>query len=281
MVRHTAACGLLFTLLSIASPLGAQHRVSDQGEIVRGPLSQKRLGLVFTGHEYAEGGQAILDALSARRARASFFLTGDFLRQARFASLVRRIVAEGHYLGPHSDKHLLYCDWAERRTLVDREAFRRDIEDNLLEIDRFGVSPRPRYFLPAYEWSNAEIVSWARAAGLTTVNMTAGTRSNADYMEDADPKFVGSAAIVQSILAAEATDPHGLNGFILLMHVGAGPRRTDKLHTRLPALLDALAARGYRFVTVEELLEKPTSGVVSRDYSFVLQNRDRAKRPPR
>ena len=63
-----------------------------------------------------------------------------------------------------------------------------------------------------------------------------------------------SAEIVSSILRAEAADAHGLDGFLLLLHVGAGPRRTDKLHPRFAALLDALAVRGYRFVRVAELL---------------------------
>jgi peptidoglycan/xylan/chitin deacetylase (PgdA/CDA1 family) len=91
--------------------------------------------------------------------------------------------------------------------------------------------------------------------GLLTVNFTPGTRSNADYMEDGDPHFVSSAEIAASILRAEAADPDGLAGFLLLLHVGAGPRRTDKMHDRLPGLLDVLSGRGYRFVRVDALLE--------------------------
>jgi peptidoglycan/xylan/chitin deacetylase (PgdA/CDA1 family) len=152
--------------------------LSTDGAIVRGSTREKAIALVFTGHEFAEGGDAILDALAAQRARASFFLTGDFLRRPEFARFVRRIVAEGHYLGPHSDKHLLYCDWAGKKTLVTRSVFREDVEANLREIAAFGI-PRPdaRYFLPAYEWCNEEIVGWARDAGLVTVNFTQGTRS--------------------------------------------------------------------------------------------------------
>jgi hypothetical protein len=36
--------------------------------------------------------------------------------------------------------------------------------------------------------------------------------------------------------------------------MGAGPGRADKMHDRLGALLDALSARGYRFVRVDDLL---------------------------
>ena len=249
--------GRLFSAVLVTACAGLvwAQVLSTDGAIVRGSTREKAIALVFTGHEFAEGGDTILDALAAHRARASFFLTGDFLRRPEFARFVRRIVAEGHYLGPHSDKHLLYCGWAGKKTLVTHSVFREDVEANLREIAAFGI-PRPdaRYFLPPYEWCNEEIVRWARDAGLVTVNFTQGTRSNADYMEDADPKFVASAEIVSSILRAEASGTNGLNGFLLLMHVGAGPLRTDKMHTRLAGLLDTLAGKGYRFVRVDALL---------------------------
>ncbi len=226
-----------------------------EGGIVRGPRRAKRLALLFTGHEFAEGGDVVLDTLARHHARASFFLTGDFLRNPAFAPLVRRIVALGHSLGPHSDRHLLYCAWEDRKTLVTREAFRRDLEDNLREIERFG-RPRAdvRYWEPAYEWFNPEIARWGAELGLRTLGFTPGTRSNADYTGEADPRFVPSETILRSILDREQADPDGLDGFLLLLHVGAGPGRTDKMHAHLEGLLSALEAKGYRFLRVEEML---------------------------
>jgi endoglucanase len=227
-----------------------------QGAVVRGPTEERRLALVFTGHEFADGGETILDELAKRRARASFFLTGDFLANPQFTPLVRRIVAEGHYLGPHSDKHLLYCAWDEgRKTLVSRDVFIADLRDNLAKIARLGVD-RPLYFLPPFEHWNGDIAAWTGELGLRLVNFSAGTRSNADYTEDAAPNFVSSRAIFESILGHERQDPHGLNGFVLLLHLGAGPKRTDKFHARFGELLVALAGKGYQFVRVDELLER-------------------------
>jgi len=88
---------------------------------VRGSKSTRQLGLVFTGHEFAEGAGTILDALARHDAKASFFLTGDFLRNAELAPLIQRMVAEGHYLGPHSDQHRLYCAWTADRCQRRRE----------------------------------------------------------------------------------------------------------------------------------------------------------------
>ena len=90
---------------------------------------------------------------------------------------------------------------------------------------------------------------------LTLVNFTAGTRSNADYMSEADTNFVSSEIIFNSIIRKEREDPHGLNGFILLLHIGSGPDRADKFSNRFGELLDYLSGKGYQFVRVDELLE--------------------------
>jgi peptidoglycan/xylan/chitin deacetylase (PgdA/CDA1 family) len=253
-------CGTVAALLLCIGVLLLHARGTAElrdGGIVRGSTDAKRIALEFTGHEYAEGGAVILDELARHGARASFFLTGDFLRNRAFAPLVSRIVREGHYLGPHSDKHVLYCAWeAGKPTLVSREAFVRDLDDNLREIEKFGVRRADvRHWVPAYEWYNAEIAAWSAGAGLTLVNFTSGTRSNADYTGEADRSFVSSQRILDSILSREQEDPRGLNGYLLLLHLGAGPGRADKMHRRLGALLDELTRRHYQFVRVDELLK--------------------------
>jgi len=229
----------------------------DEGGIVRGPATEKRIALVFTAHTFAEGGDKILDELAKHHAKGSFFVTGDFLDNPKFQPLARRIVKEGHYLGPHSDKHLLYCPWdGPKKTLVTREEFEADLNRNLDKITRLGVRrPEIKYWLPAYEWYNGEIVEWSRAMGLTLVNYTPGTRSNADYLEDGAKNFISSRDILKSIERKEQGDPRGLNGFLLLTHLGVGPKRTDKLSSHFGELLDYLTDKGYQFVRVDELLE--------------------------
>ncbi len=248
------------------------------GAVTRGPKSEKRLALVFTGHSYGEGGEAILDALAKRNAKGSFFLTGEFLTNQHFAPIIKRIVREDHYLGPHSDRHVLYCAWEPAKpTLVTGDEFRADLAANLEKIkqailidssrrtlkpqvDRSGQLPSTarrtmvRCFLPPYEHYNRDVALWTLDMGLILVNFTPGTRSTADYTGETDENFVSSRAILDSILTRERQDPHGLNGFILLLHVGAGPGRNDKFHNRLDQLLDVIAARGYQFVRVDELL---------------------------
>jgi len=224
------------------------------GGIIRGPKDMRRIAVVFTGHGYADGAEAILNELARHHAHGSFFLTGTFLTNHTFKPLVKRMQAEGHYLGPHSDGHLLYCDWdTARKTLVTQAEFRSDLKRNLAKLPR-----PPRYFLPPFEQYNSEIVAWSTDMGLTLINFTPGTRSNADYTGEADANFVSSQKIFDSILKRERDDPHGLNGFILLLHVGSGPGRADKFPARFGELLDTLAGKGYQFVRVDALLEAPT-----------------------
>lgn len=259
-------CRLSILLALLAIEFGARAEVGKSvrddlqmhaGGIVRGPTGQQKIALTFTGHSFAEGGETILNELARHKARASFFFTGDLLANTNFESLVRRVIADGHYLGPHSDKHLLYCDWDNpNKTLVTRGRFRADLNANLKQIERFGVDRSSvRYFLPPFEQFNRDITRWSAELGLTVVNFTPGTRANADYTGEADRNFVSSQAIFDSIVKRERENPHGLNGFILLLHIGSGPGRADKFANRFGELLDFLAAKGYEFVRVDELLE--------------------------
>ena len=50
------------------------------------------------------------------------------------------------------------------------------------------------YFMPPYEWYNAQVSTWTAEHGLTLVNFTPGTRSNADYTTPAmGDRYVPSA----------------------------------------------------------------------------------------
>ena len=87
------------------------------------------------------------------------------------------------------------------------------------------------------------------------MNFTPGTRSNADYTTDDDKNYISSDAIMSRIKEYESKDPNGLNGFILLTHIGSGPKRTDKFHDHVDELINRLRSKGYVPVRVDELLK--------------------------
>jgi len=226
-----------------------------KGAKIRGDTNTRRLALVFTGDEFADGGSTIARALQKHQVRASFFLTGRFLRNPAFMSLVKQLKQEGHYLGPHSDQHLLYCDWAKRDSmLVSRPQFSADLRANYAALAHFGASAKTtKLFLPPYEWYNDSIAAWTNAEGVQLINYTPGTLSHADYTTPQDRNYRSSATILQSIRSYEQQKPAGLNGFILLMHIGTAPNRTDKLYNHLDELLTEFRQKGYQFVRVDEL----------------------------
>jgi peptidoglycan/xylan/chitin deacetylase (PgdA/CDA1 family) len=198
--------------------------------------------------------------LAQQQIKASFFFTGNFYRNPDFKLLIKVLMADGHYLGAHSDAHLLYCAWEKRDSLlVTQKQFTADLAANYREMEKFGIiKTAARYFLPPYEWYNATLSAWTQAWGLTLVNYTPGTRSPADYTyPEMQARYVPSAKIYQSILSYETNHVEGLNGFILLSHIGTDPRRTDKFYFRLEKLLQTLRDEGYQFKRIDELLDGP------------------------
>ncbi|WP_245869342.1 polysaccharide deacetylase family protein [Pontibacter ramchanderi] len=184
-------------------------------------------------------------------------LTGNFYRNPAFKSLIQGLNKGGHYLGAHSDEHLLYCDWTKRDSLlVTQQQFSKDLRKNYRRMEGFGVKKsQAPYFLPPYEWYNRSIANWTKAEGLQLVNFTPGTRSAADYTyPEMGNRYVDSETVMQSILAYEAKDQNGLNGFMLLLHIGTDSRRKDKFYNRLDELLSRLEEKGYEFVRLDELL---------------------------
>jgi len=235
--------------------------VDESGAIVRGDTNTKDIALVFTGDEFGDGGEVISKTLKDHKIKASFFLTGNFYRKTEYAAVISKLKANGNYLGSHSDRHLLYCDWSKRDSLlVSKSEFMDDLQNSFTELKKFGISKEDvRFFLPPYEWYNDSIASWTGQAGLKLINFTPGTRSNADYTYPGMGKsYVGSKTIFESIINFEQRSASGLNGFILLIHIGTDPGRTDKFYYMLPDLIVELEERGYRFVRIDELLSVAT-----------------------
>jgi peptidoglycan/xylan/chitin deacetylase (PgdA/CDA1 family) len=229
----------------------------DHGAITRGDATQKKLALVFTGDEYNSDMPTIERALRIKKVKASFFFTGRFYRNEVNKLPIATLKGQGHYLGPHSDMHLLYCDWAKRDSLlVTREQFFQDLANNYTAMQVYGITKQQaRFFLPPFEWYNDSIAAWTRQQGLQLVNFTPGAYSNADYTTPDMKNYRSSASIMDSIMACEQRNKAGLNGFILLFHVGTHPARTDKFADQLPKLIDHLQKRKYVLTTINELIK--------------------------
>jgi peptidoglycan/xylan/chitin deacetylase (PgdA/CDA1 family) len=236
---------------SLSRRSSADRNVYRDGCIVRTDPSQKRISLVFTAADKADGADTIIRTLGERGVKGAFFFTGEFYEL--FPDVIRRLVDEGHYVGSHSYGHLLYCDWDRRdSTFVSREEFRDDLVRSYAVMAEAGVPGHPRFFIPPYEHYNALTASWAREMGLQMVNLTGGTLTNGDYTTPSMKRYYSSDMIMQRVFEVEKRE--GLNGHILLVHLGTEAERTDKFYNRLGEMMDGLTALGYSFVPLAEAI---------------------------
>jgi len=230
----------------------ASRSVYYQGGIVRTDPSLRRISLVFTAADKADGAASIRASLKRYGIKGAFFFTGEFFE--KYPGVVRDLLADGHYVGSHSYGHLLYAPWGKRDSLlVSREEFEADIRRSYEVMAPFGITPASApLFMPPYEYYNATISSWARSMGLQLVNYTSGTYTNGDYTTPDMPHYYSSRFILDKLLSVEASE--GLNGHVLLIHLGTDDARTDKFYTHLPHLIRTLRRRGYTFVPLQEAL---------------------------
>lgn len=226
------------------------NNIYQDGGIIRTDPSVKHIDFVFTAADKADGAERIISTLRKYNIKGGFFFTGEFFEM--YPDVVRRLVAEGHYVGSHSYGHLLYAPWGNRDSLlVTRQEFNEDIFKSYKVLREFGITNAP-YFIPPYEHYNAAISSWARQLGLQVINYTPGTLTNGDYTTPEMKRYFSSKEILSRIWEYERTDPNGLNGHIMLIHFGTDPARTDKFYDKLPGLIRELRRKGYSFTPLKD-----------------------------
>ena len=226
------------------------NNIYQDGGIIRTDPSVKHIDFVFTAADKADGAERIISTLGKYNIKGGFFFTGEFFEM--YPDVVRRLVAEGHYVGSHSYGHLLYAPWGNRDSLlVTKQEFEEDIFKSYKLLREFGITNAP-YFIPPYEHYNATISSWARQLGLQVINYTPGTLTNGDYTTPEMKRYFSSKEILGRIWEYERTDLNGLNGHIILIHFGTDPARTDKFYDKLPGLIRELRRKGYSFTPLKD-----------------------------
>lgn len=228
--------------------------------LIRGDQGRKQIALVFTGDEFGDGLQTIAGTLEKEKVKGSFFFTGRFYRNRSFQKDIKKLYAQRHLIGSHSDQHLLYADWKKRdSTLVSKDSLLTDLANSRQAILDLGVKKgdMTNYFIPPYEWWNKETAGWLSESHMRVFSFTPGTTSNADYTyPELGKSYRTSEEIIANIKRFNETQPNGLNGVVLLVHAGTDPRRKDKLYNRLGELIVYLKEQGYEFKKVNEMFQE-------------------------
>jgi peptidoglycan/xylan/chitin deacetylase (PgdA/CDA1 family) len=228
--------------------------ILNRGAIVRMDTTKKEIWLCFTAHDYFDGFDTITRTLNSHKIKASFFLTGAFCHDRGNKKMIARLITDGHYIGPHSDKHLLYCSWEKRDSLlVTKNEFLSDLAENYKELERSGISKKnAMVFLPPYEWYNDTIAAWTNKTGKKLVDNSSGTITNQDWtFPDMGKPYFTSDSLLRNLFSYEKLK--GMNGYILLIHPGTDPRRKDKFYLHLDSILNYMERKKYSFHTFSEI----------------------------
>ena len=178
------------------------------------------VALTFDDGPNARYTEALLDGLKEREVRASFFLVGQCIEGNE--DTVRRMAEEGHLIGVHCMEH-------RDLTRESEEEAVRQLMDTAAMIG--AVTGRmPEYIRPPFgKWSSG----LQEAVPMETVLWS---------VDSLDWKLQDTDRIVRRVL--KDTE----DGDIILMH--------DEFQTSVEAameIIDNLLAKGYTFVTVDEL----------------------------
>ncbi|MBS1653608.1 MAG: glycoside hydrolase family 9 protein [Bacteroidetes bacterium] len=226
----------------------------SHGAIIRGDSTKKEIAFVFSADEFGEGIPSIIKSLRKQKVKAAFFFTGRFYRN--HTAVIQQLNEEGHYLGPHSNNHLLYNDWSKRDSLlITEEQFATDMQQNLNSMQQLNIPVHhPHFFIPPYEWWNDTVAAWCNKRDLRLFCFTPGIRTNADYTYPGMKNYKSSQWILESVKEQQLKNAAAFNGAIILIHTGTDARRKDKFYYHLNELIEWFRQNGYSFKRIDELL---------------------------
>ncbi|MSQ14323.1 MAG: hypothetical protein EXR50_00450 [Dehalococcoidia bacterium] len=202
----------------------------DSDEISRGDPGSPWISLVFNAGAGFQPGTSILDVLRERGVRTTFFLMGWWAD--RQPELVRRIADEGHEIASHGYEVFDLTQVSDADVIGDLEH-----ADSVLKA-LTGRTTKPLWS-PSAGYRDARVRSLAASLGYRTIYWTV---DSGDWREDAT-----AAGVRQRVLDGAA------NGAIIVMHFDSS-RTADTIAAALPGIIDELRARGYRLVTISELI---------------------------
>jgi peptidoglycan/xylan/chitin deacetylase (PgdA/CDA1 family) len=184
--------------------------------------------LTFDDGPHPVGTPAVLEVLAAAGAKATFFLVGEQVRAN--PALAREIVAQGHTVGLHCDRHRNLLRLAPGQVRRDIEAAQASIAETT------GVMPQ--LYRPPYGILNAAALRIARQHEWRTLLWSHWGR---DWEAHATPESIAALACTDlrpgSVVLLHDADDYGAQGSWRNM-VAALPRileRVDKAGLTLTA----------------------------------------------
>ncbi len=204
---------------------------SSQISWSRGSSDSRNIALTFDDGPVASNTTRVLDMLKRRNIKATFYVLGNRVQNNQ--ALVRRMVAEGHEIGNHTWTHGNLTTMSDTKVRWELDKTRDAV------VAATGV--KPRTMRPPY----GALLSRQR-------NLIFREYGYPTILWDVDPedwKKPGVSVVRNRILSGTK------NGSIILLH---------DLHKSsvdaVPSTIDALLRRGYKFITVSQLIALKNKG---------------------
>lgn len=188
-------------------------------------VDDKYVALTFDDGPHPQNTPRLLDLLRQRNIKATFYVIGRNVDL--YPAITRRIVAEGHEIGNHTYTH-------RNMTKLSDASVREELNKTRESIAR-AAGVKPRTMRPPYGALLQTQRSWIHSEYNYPTIMWA--------VDPKDWQRPGPSVVTSRILSA--TTP----GAIVLAHDLHAPTVTA-----MPATCDGLLRKGYKFVTVSQLL---------------------------
>jgi peptidoglycan/xylan/chitin deacetylase (PgdA/CDA1 family) len=210
--------------VSLLTPALAAHVPALARRLeIDGRVDRPVVALTFDDGPHDHGTPAVLEVLTANRARATFFLVGEQVE--RRPGVARAIVEAGHEIGLHGHRHTLLLRRRVRELAADLDRATAAIAE--------ATGVEPKLYRPPYGVFTSGALEHVRARGLRPLLWSAWGR---DWERTATPARI-ARRVTRSLAPGDVVLLHDSDAYS-----SAGSwRRTA---AALPSVIDAVAAIG-------------------------------------
>lgn len=170
----------------------------------------------------------LLDLLAAEEVTATFFVLGNQIDLGR-EDIVLRAWQEGHEIANHTYSHQILSG-------LSAEAIRDELESTNSMIESI-IGSRPTIMRPPTGAYDQNVEDITREMGLAIVNWD-WISCPEDWNHHDNPEYIANHVV-----------ENAMNGHIVLLH-----DTNEATMASMPDMIAGLKARGFRFMTVSELL---------------------------
>jgi peptidoglycan/xylan/chitin deacetylase (PgdA/CDA1 family) len=219
-------------VLKLHTPVLVGCVASGPSLVYAGSTRQREIALTFDDGPWNDPPTSqFLGVLEREHVTATFFVIGDQISTYDPGGAAeRRMLSDGDMIGDHTWSH-------PNMTTLRPSEQRAQLLDAARAINRATGGFTSCLWRPPYGATRPSLVALARSLGFLTI------------MWDIDPRdwaLPGVGAISSNVVG------NAHDGAIVIQHLGGGPRYQTL--AALPQEIDTLRSRGYKFVTVDQLL---------------------------